>query len=141
VHVLSTVRVEDLPPLGTVDELEDIPEAPMVFEDTGEVAEPEPEPPPAPRAEVTAPEPALIPTAVAVLEPPAPAKRQVPMRSQGLPVLRDLEPEEVTELQRIMKCRGSKTLQVIYGDGPLFFKNVRSDCIPEKFLKMVDADD
>ena len=60
---------------------------------------------------------------------------------RGLPVLRELDPEELSEVQRVLGCMGGRTLQAFYGSTIVTFRNVKMERIPDKYLQMVDADE
>ena len=148
-HVLTSVRVEELPPLeptpsdqpSSEPEFQaepEQPEAPLVapaqvsFAPAGQRLEAELRPDPGP--------------AVALLDEPEPeprpaARRQVPLYKDGLPVLRDLDQAELAELQLAVGCRGHRTLLVYYMNGPFPLRNTRLEALPAKFQQMVDADD
>ena len=169
VHVLSTVRVEDLPPLNPAADLEDIPEVEQGFievADAGKssiasiastcspgslhaqaaLAEPTPAPHAAAPASGPTPAPSSSPaatapatSAIAVLE--RPERRRVVRMARGLPCLRDLSKQDMAEINASGGVASGPTFTAFYIDGPVIFRNMKWTAIPEKFLDMVEADD
>ena len=138
-HVLSTVKVEELPPLeATAEPAPDVAtdETEEVENDVAAEVVPEALPVATPAPVDVTPEPLTV-----TPPPPAPpGKKKVPLRQDGRLVIRDLTEDELKDFKRAIGV-GGYTLKVIFKGETFDVHKCGGTPVPEHFLVMVDADE